>query len=123
MPGTGSDTWVADDVFVPDYRTIPMSTIADETPRVADDESKFRLPFATVATLLPVGPLLGLGKAALELVVDKAPTKAMHDTFFSRQSEMLARRKRVVDDWCPTDDYAADGDPVPVLGLARLAAR
>jgi 3-hydroxy-9,10-secoandrosta-1,3,5(10)-triene-9,17-dione monooxygenase len=87
MRGTGSDTWVADDVFVPDYRTIPLSTIADETPRLAGDPSMFRLPFATVATLLLVGPLLGLGRAALQLVIDKAPTKAMHDTFFVRQSE------------------------------------
>jgi 3-hydroxy-9,10-secoandrosta-1,3,5(10)-triene-9,17-dione monooxygenase len=89
MRATGSDTWVADDVFVPDYRTIPMSTIADETPRVAGEESMFRLPFATVASLLLVGPLLGLGKAALQLVIDKAPTKAMHDTFFVRQSESV----------------------------------
>jgi 3-hydroxy-9,10-secoandrosta-1,3,5(10)-triene-9,17-dione monooxygenase len=89
MRGTGSDTWVAKDVFVPDYRTVPVSAIADETPRVADDESMFRLPFATLATLLLVGPLLGLGRAALQLVIDKAPTKAMHDTFFSRQSESV----------------------------------
>jgi 3-hydroxy-9,10-secoandrosta-1,3,5(10)-triene-9,17-dione monooxygenase len=87
MRGTGSDTWVCDDVFVPDYRTIPLSAIADETPRRADDPSMFRLPFAAVATLLVVGPLLGLGRAALKLVIDEAPTKAMHHTFFSRQSE------------------------------------
>jgi len=87
MRGTGSDTWLADDVFVPHYRTIPMSAIADETPRAADDESMFRLPFAPVAALLVVGPLLGLGNAALKLVMDEAPTKAMHHTFFSRQSE------------------------------------
>ncbi|MBV8177351.1 MAG: oxidoreductase [Mycobacterium sp.] len=87
MRGTGSDTWVADDVFVPDHRTIPLSTIADEAPRLANDPSMFRLPFTTVATLLLVGPLLGLGRAALKLVLDKAPTKPMHDTFFIRQSD------------------------------------
>lgn len=37
-------------------------------------------------------------------------------------AEVLTRWHRVIDDWCPTDDYAADGDPVPILGLARLAA-
>lgn len=36
--------------------------------------------------------------------------------------EMLARWDAVFEDWYPTDDYAADGDPVPVLGLSRLAA-
>ncbi|OBH12930.1 acyl-CoA dehydrogenase family protein [Mycobacterium sp. E1747] len=87
MRGTGSDTWIAQEVFVPGYRTIPMSAVADETPRVAGNRSMFRLPFAPVATLLVVGPLLGLGKAALELVIGKAPAKAMHHTYFSRQSE------------------------------------
>jgi 3-hydroxy-9,10-secoandrosta-1,3,5(10)-triene-9,17-dione monooxygenase len=89
MRGTGSDTWVAEDVFVPDYRTIPMSTMTDEAPTVAGEESVFRLPFATVATLLLVGPLLRLGSAALKLVIDKAPTKVMHDMVFSRQSESV----------------------------------
>jgi hypothetical protein len=36
--------------------------------------------------------------------------------------EMLARWDNVFDDWRPTDDYAVDGDPVPVLGLSRVAA-
>ena len=89
MRGTGSDTWVADDVFVPNHRTIPMSAIADEAPRVAGNESMFRLPFQTVATLLLVGPLLGLGRAALKFVIDKAPTKAMQHTVFDRQSESV----------------------------------
>lgn len=35
---------------------------------------------------------------------------------------VLPRWRKVIDDWFPTADYAADGDPVPVLGLARLAA-
>jgi 3-hydroxy-9,10-secoandrosta-1,3,5(10)-triene-9,17-dione monooxygenase len=89
MRATGSDSWVAEDVFVPYYRTIPMSTIADEVQRVAGHESLFRLPFQTVATLALVGPLLGLGKAALELVIEKAPTKAMNGTSVSRQSESV----------------------------------
>jgi 3-hydroxy-9,10-secoandrosta-1,3,5(10)-triene-9,17-dione monooxygenase len=89
MRGTGSDTWVADDVFVPDHRVIPMSTITDEAPGLADEESVFRLPFSTVVTLLLVGPLLGLGRAALKIAIDKAPSKAMQDTFFNRQSESV----------------------------------
>jgi 3-hydroxy-9,10-secoandrosta-1,3,5(10)-triene-9,17-dione monooxygenase len=89
MRATGSDTWVADEVFVPHDRTMAMSAIADERPRVAGAESMFRLPFATVASLVLVGPLLGLGRAALGLVMDTAPSKPMHETFFSRQSESV----------------------------------
>lgn len=36
--------------------------------------------------------------------------------------EIAARWDAVFEDWCPTDEYAVDGDPVPVLGLSRLAA-
>lgn len=89
MRATGSDTWVADDVFVPDYRTIPSIAITERTSRVAGEEPMYRLPFAPVATLLLVGPVLGLGRAALDLVVDKAPAKALHDTFITQQSESV----------------------------------
>jgi 3-hydroxy-9,10-secoandrosta-1,3,5(10)-triene-9,17-dione monooxygenase len=137
MRGTGSDTWVGDDVFVPDYRTIPISAIADETPRLADDESMFRLPFAPVAALLVVGPLLGLGKAALNLVIDKAPTKAMHHTFFPRQSESAGVQIQIAEaalglrtaqlhayDIAATlDDAAAAGQLVTYAARAETRAR
>jgi 3-hydroxy-9,10-secoandrosta-1,3,5(10)-triene-9,17-dione monooxygenase len=87
MRATGSDTLVADDVFVPDRRTSPINTTADETPREVGEPWKFQLPFATVAIVALVGPLLGLGTAALQCVIDKAPTKRLHNTFISRQSE------------------------------------
>jgi 3',5'-cyclic AMP phosphodiesterase CpdA len=52
--------------------------------------------------------------AFLELVVP---------LFFGGASpeEMKARWSLVIDDWRPTDQIAADGDPVPVLGFAQLA--
>jgi 3-hydroxy-9,10-secoandrosta-1,3,5(10)-triene-9,17-dione monooxygenase len=87
MRATGSDTVVAESVFVPDHRIVPMSAIADETPPDADDTSQFRLPFATVSTVTLAGPLLGLGTAALKTVIDKAPTKPLSNTLFSRQSD------------------------------------
>lgn len=137
MRGTGSDTWVADEVFVPGDRTIPMSTVVDETPRAAGDPSMFRLPFAPVATLLVVGPLLGLGRAAMELVIDKAPNKAMHDTFFSRQSESAGVQIQIAEaalglrtaqlhayDIAATlDAAAAAGELVTYVARAEVRAR
>jgi 3-hydroxy-9,10-secoandrosta-1,3,5(10)-triene-9,17-dione monooxygenase len=87
MRATGSDTVVAESVFVPDHRIVPMSAIADDTPRNADDTSQFRLPLPTVATVALTGPLLGLGTAALRTVIDKAPGKPLNHTLFSRQSD------------------------------------
>jgi 3-hydroxy-9,10-secoandrosta-1,3,5(10)-triene-9,17-dione monooxygenase len=137
MRGTGSDTWVADEVFVPEYRTIPMSAIADEAPRMADDETMFRLPFATVTTLVLVGPLLGIGRAALRFVIDKAPDKAMHHTFFTRQSESVGvqiqiaeaavelrtARLHAYDIAATLDDAAAKGQLVTYASRAEIRAQ
>jgi 3-hydroxy-9,10-secoandrosta-1,3,5(10)-triene-9,17-dione monooxygenase len=96
MRGTGSDTVVAENVFVPDHRVIPMSVIAGETPREADDHPP-RLPFAPVATLVLVGPLLGLGRAALKHAVASATTKPLHNTFFPRQSESVGAQIQIAE--------------------------
>ena len=87
MRATGSDTVVAKNVFVPDRRIVPMSAIAVEPPPGTADRSSFGPPFATVTTVGLIGPLLGLGSAALKLVLEKAPTKPLHNTSFARQSD------------------------------------
>jgi len=78
MRGTGSNTWVGEDVFVPDHRLISMSAVTDGTRPVATAEPIYRIPFMPVATVLLLGPLLGAGQAALDLVIEKAPRKGMH---------------------------------------------
>lgn len=89
MRGTGSDTWVAADVFVPDYRTIPIAALTEATSPVPCEEPMHRLPLAPLATVLLVGPLLGLGRAALDFVVDAAAAKALGHTLISRQSDSV----------------------------------
>ena len=88
MRGTGSNTWVADDVFVPEHRLFAIADVAEGSPH--HDEPLYRLPFAPVAALNLMGTLLGLGRAALDYTIEKAPTKAMHHTFFARQSDSVA---------------------------------
>jgi 3-hydroxy-9,10-secoandrosta-1,3,5(10)-triene-9,17-dione monooxygenase len=89
MRGTGSNTWVGEDVFVPDHRLLSMSAVTDGTWPVATAEPIYRVPFAPLATVLLLGPLLGAGQAALDLVIEKAPRKGMHHTFFASQSESV----------------------------------
>lgn len=89
MRATGSNTWVAEDIFVPAHRIISMSTLAEGTWSAETDEAMYRLPFVPLATLPLLGPLLGIGRAALELTVHSAPHKAMHHTFFARQSDSV----------------------------------
>ena len=89
MRGTGSNTWVADDVFVPEHRIVSMGALVAGTASAVTDEAMYRLPFVPLATLSLVGPLLGLGRAALALTVHDAPRKAMHHTFFAHQSDSV----------------------------------
>ena len=89
MRATGSNTWVAEDVFVPAHRIISMSALAAGEWSAETDEVMYRLPFVPLATLPVLGPLLGVGRAALGLAVDNAPQKAMHHTFFARQSDSV----------------------------------
>lgn len=89
MRGTGSNTWAGRDIFVPDHRTISMSQVAEGTWPRPSDEAMYRLPFAPLATVALIGPLLGLGRAALDLVVEQAPHKGMHHTFFARRSDSV----------------------------------
>jgi alkylation response protein AidB-like acyl-CoA dehydrogenase len=92
MRGTGSNTYVATDLFVPDYRLVAVSDLAEAT---AGDAPTDRLPFAPVAVLVLMGTLLGLGHAALKLVVDQAALKSMHQTSFARQSDSVGVQVQV----------------------------
>ena len=62
MRGTGSNTWVGEDVFVPDHRLISMPAVIDGTWPAATAEPIYRIPFVPVATVVLLGPLLGAGQ-------------------------------------------------------------
>ncbi len=94
MRGTGSNTWAADELFVPEHRYISMSAVSEPTGAA---EGRSRLPFPSLATLMLLGPLLGLGQAALSAVIAGAPKKAMHHTVFGRQSDSVGVQVKVAE--------------------------
>ncbi|SOX52853.1 oxidoreductase [Mycobacterium ahvazicum] len=85
MRGTASQTWLAEHVFVPEHRAIGLDTLI--SGRMSGNQSGYRLPLAPMAALLLVGPLLGLGQAAADLVLQTAPSKSLANTFFAHQSD------------------------------------
>jgi len=89
MRGTGSNTWVGEDVFVPEHLLLSIPAVIDNSWPVAAAESLSRIPLVPVAALMLLGPLLGAGQAALDLVIEQAPRKGMHQTFFASQSESV----------------------------------
>jgi len=88
MRGTGSNTLVARDVFVPQHRVISIpAAIQGRYATEHTDEVLYRSAFVPVAALVLAGPQLGLAQAALDLVIEKAPKRAVSYTFYDAQTD------------------------------------
>ncbi len=88
MKGTGSNTIVAKDVFVPEHRFLPYPAAFQGTYRTEHaDEVVYRVALVPVTILILAGPQLGLAKAALDHVIAKAPTRGVTHTNFGKQIE------------------------------------
>ncbi|WP_285730600.1 acyl-CoA dehydrogenase family protein [Nocardiopsis sp. ATB16-24] len=91
LRATGSNTLVAEDVFVPDHRVLSVPPLFAGTHKVEEGEtSLYRSAFAPFVSTVIVGPLLGLGRAALETVTSRAQDKAIAFTFFEKQTDSVA---------------------------------
>jgi 3-hydroxy-9,10-secoandrosta-1,3,5(10)-triene-9,17-dione monooxygenase len=95
LRGTGSNTLVATDVFVPEHRIIPMSSLTEESS--SSPGPLYRLPVRSVGAVGHVGPLLGVGRAALAHVVDAAAVKGVPMTVFRTQRESVGVQLQVAD--------------------------
>jgi choline dehydrogenase-like flavoprotein len=88
MRGTGSNTVVADGVFVPAHRYVSgfkLLSGANDNPH--KDEALYRAPFMPGGTIILAGPHLGLARAALDLVTDKAARRGIAYTFYDVQRD------------------------------------
>ena len=67
MAATASNTLLAEDVFVPEYRTLSLPAMyGGATRNEHPDEVLYRSTSYSALTLLIAGPLIGLGRAAFE---------------------------------------------------------
>jgi alkylation response protein AidB-like acyl-CoA dehydrogenase len=88
MRASGSNCIVAKDVFIPDHRLMNIvEAVHGVYPTELKDEAAYRAAFMPVAALILVGPQLGMGRAALKYVIDKAPQRAIAYTSFERQAD------------------------------------
>jgi 3-hydroxy-9,10-secoandrosta-1,3,5(10)-triene-9,17-dione monooxygenase len=91
MRGTGSNCVVAKDVFVPDHRLLPlMKAVEGDYPTPFTDEAAYRAAFVPVAALILIGAQLGMSRAALAHVIEKAPQRAIAYTSFKKQTDSTA---------------------------------
>jgi 3-hydroxy-9,10-secoandrosta-1,3,5(10)-triene-9,17-dione monooxygenase len=95
MRATASQTLVAEQLFVPEHRAIALGALLDG--EVSGTGPGGRFPLVPMAGLLLVGPLLGLGQAAAELVIEAAPGKSMTNTSFVHQSDSVGVQIQVAE--------------------------
>jgi 3-hydroxy-9,10-secoandrosta-1,3,5(10)-triene-9,17-dione monooxygenase len=88
MRGTGSNTVVAHDVFVPGHRYLSqLRLLAGENDSPYPDEAIYQVPFAVAAISDLVGTQLGLARAALDLVIENAGRRGISATDYQVQTE------------------------------------
>jgi len=137
MKGTGSNTIVAKDVFVPEHRFLPYPAAFQGSYRTEHaDEAVYHVALVPVTILILAGSQLGLAQAALDHVVAKAPVRGVTHTNFVKQAESTgfqilvaeAAMKietarlhafRAADD---LDAYAAGGGHPDLTARARVRA-
>jgi 3-hydroxy-9,10-secoandrosta-1,3,5(10)-triene-9,17-dione monooxygenase len=88
MKGTGSNTIVAKDVFVPEHRFLPYPDAFQGRYRTEhEDEVVYHVALVPVTILILIGSQLGIAKTALEHVIAKAPTRGVTHTDFATQTQ------------------------------------
>jgi 3-hydroxy-9,10-secoandrosta-1,3,5(10)-triene-9,17-dione monooxygenase len=88
MRGTGSNTLVAQDVFIPDYRVMSFTRAFEGAyPREDNSDASYRSAFMPYATAILVGPQLGLARAAFDLVLAKSARRGIAYTVYQRQTD------------------------------------
>lgn len=85
MRGTGSNTVIAENIFVPAHRVLPVDTLARcQSPRTSKDEFIYRESFMPTAIIAVAPPILGMAQAALDLTLERinAASKPIAYSFY-----------------------------------------
>jgi alkylation response protein AidB-like acyl-CoA dehydrogenase len=92
MKSSGSICLKANDVFVADHRvfSVPRAIEGEYATEMRDREPLYRSAFVPILSIILVGPILGLGRAAVEFVRQKANSRTIAYTFFEKQSSSVA---------------------------------
>lgn len=88
MKGTGSNTIVARDVFVPEHRFLPYPAAFEGRFRTEFvEEALYRVALVPVTVLILIGSQLGIARAALDHTVAAAGKRGVTHTNYSRQRD------------------------------------
>lgn len=99
MKSTGSNAVIAEDVFVPEHHIlrVPDAISGGYPSEHTDAEVLYRSAFVPVLALVLIGPQLGMGKAALDYVINKAVKKPISYTYFEAQRDSVAFQLQIAE--------------------------
>jgi len=90
MAGTGSSTIVAEDVFVPAHRTLPLPEMVEgryPTERHNADSHYFNYPTASVLVVNAGGTPVGIARGALDAFMARLPGRSITFTDYTDQAQ------------------------------------
>ncbi|GGU41131.1 acyl-CoA dehydrogenase family protein [Streptomyces violascens] len=137
LRGTASNCLIAEDVFVPEHRVMSVPrAIEGDVPADHGATGLFRTAFSPLLAVGLAGPQLGLGRAALKLVTEKAATKPISYTYYETQAESVGVQLQVAEAAmkidtahlhahraaADLDTAAARGTDLDLLSRARVRA-
>jgi len=99
MKSSGSICLKAKDAFVPDHRvlSVPRAIEGEYPTEMRDQEACYRSAFVPLLAIILVGPILGLGRAALDFVRQKAASRTIAYTFFEKQNDSVAFQLQIAE--------------------------
>ena len=137
MRGTGSNTLVAEEVFVADHMIMSVpAAVQNVYPTEHKNEALYRSSFVPSLAVILAFPQVGMAREAIELVIEKAPRRQIAYTIFQAQRESAAFQMQISDaDMLAetarlhtaravsiVDDAAARGETLDYLTRARVRA-
>ncbi len=109
MAATGSNTIVAENLFIPAHRTIPLPQMLEAMypPRHNAGNSYFQYPLAAVLTVNAGGTPLGAARGAIEAFYERLPGRGITYTNYTNKSEAAVTHLQVAEATLKMDSVEA----------------
>ena len=98
MKGTGSNTIVAKDVFVPEHRFLPYPLAFGGDYRTEHtDDVVYRAAFVPITVLILAPSQLGVAQSALEHAIARSTSRGITHTNFTRQADSAGFQMQIAE--------------------------
>jgi alkylation response protein AidB-like acyl-CoA dehydrogenase len=124
LRGTGSVSTVAQDVFVPQDRVLPLPVVLEGQGASAANAGSaiYRAPLLPVASASSVGTAIGLAKAAKDVFFQRLPERKITYTSYAKQGEAALTHLQVADATMKIDEAEFHAHRLAALVDTKTAA-